>query len=179
MGAIATHIYDMPETRDNMSKTRDFSGMRFGTLKVQGEPFVRLGAELAQEGNFSVTSTKEDLKSISTSPEFWAAHQKLLSADGIKLCRCMLGEVCRLAAAPRPDICARLARPGSRVNSFRGSDVFRIHDLKYASASCPKELKDGAIDGEVGTRSGQYLWVGGKMPRTVASRRMVNVISVL
>ena len=43
--------------------------------------------------------------------------------------QCKLGELCLLATVPRPDICARLARTASRVNSLQGSDVYRINDL--------------------------------------------------
>ena len=48
--------------------------------------------------------------------------------DYIKLRQCKLGESCWVAAVPRPDICARLARIASRISALCGSDVCRINE---------------------------------------------------
>ena len=61
-----------------------------------------------------------------------------------------MGELCWLAGASRPDICARLAQLASKVNDLQGSDIYRINALiknakidqprtilKYASSSFP------------------------------------------
>ena len=61
-----------------------------------------------------------------------------------------MGELCWLATASRPDICARLAQLASKVNDLQGSDIYRINALienakidqhltvlKYASSSVP------------------------------------------
>ena len=47
----------------------------------------------------------------------------------IKLRQCKLGELCGLVAESGPDICARLARILSRVNSLQGNGVYGINDL--------------------------------------------------
>ena len=89
--------------------------------------------ELSQDYSSSVTLTQkefaEKLQPLGTSPQLWAARQKLLSPEDVKLCQCKLGELCWLATVSRPDICARLARIASRINALTGSDVYRINDL--------------------------------------------------
>ena len=89
--------------------------------------------ELSQDSSFSVTLTQKDfaekLQPLGTSPQLWAARQKLLSPEDVKLRQCKLGELCWLATVSRPDICARLARIASRINELTGSDVYRINDL--------------------------------------------------
>merc|ERR1712215_525615 len=87
---------------------------------------------------------------LGTSPQLWAARQKLLSPEDVKLCQCKLGELCWLATVSRPDICARLAQLSSKGNELQGSDIYRINALiksvkadqprtilKYASSSFP------------------------------------------
>ena len=95
--------------------------------------FVRAGMELAQDADFSATLTKKEfaqnLKRPPTTLQSWAAWQKTLSPEKIKLRQCKLRKLRWLAAASRPDICARSARIASRVNSPQGSDVYRINDL--------------------------------------------------
>ena len=135
MGVFATHIDDILGCGEPgvMDKLRQFSELRFGRLKVQEKQFVHVGMELAQDSSFSVTLTQKDftekLKPLGTSPRLWAARQKLLSPEDVKLCQCKLGELCWLATVSRPDICARLARIASRINALTGCDVYRINDL--------------------------------------------------
>ena len=62
----------------------------------------------------------------------------------------MMGDLCWLATASRPGICARLAQLASKVDDLQGSDIYRINALiktaksgqpravsKYASSSFP------------------------------------------
>ena len=125
MGAFATHIDDILGCGepDVLPKIRGFSEQRFGAMKLQENSFVRVGVELNQEANFSVTLTQEEfaknLQPVGTSPELWAARQKLLSPEDVKLRQCKLGELCWLATVSRPDICARLARIASLICRLR------------------------------------------------------------
>ena len=116
-----------------MEKLRQFLELRFGELKLQENNFVHVGMELSQDNSFSVTLTQKDfaekLQPLGTSPQLWAARQKLLSPEDVELRQCKLGELCWLATVSRPDICARLARIASRINELTGSDVYRINDL--------------------------------------------------
>ena len=60
-----------------------------------GGSFVNVGMELAQEKDFSLTSTKADfaknLKLFPTPPSFWAGRKEPLSMDYIKLRQRKLG----------------------------------------------------------------------------------------
>ena len=117
---------------------------------------MHVGMEVAQVKDFPATSTQEDftknLKLLPTSPELRAGRKNPLSMDYIKLRPCKLGELRWVAAVPRPDICARLARINSRINALCGSHVYRFRELvrmvknwqqaaafKYASPSHPWE----------------------------------------
>ena len=53
---------------------------------------------------------------MDTSPIVWADRQIPMGVEDKLSRQCKLGELCLLAAAPRRDICARLARIASRVN---------------------------------------------------------------
>ena len=134
-GAFTTRIDDILGCGEPgvMEKLRQFLELRFGELKLQEKHFVHVGMELSQDDSFSVTLTQkeftEKLQPLGTSPQLWAARQKLLSPEDAKLCQCKLGELCWLATVSRPDICARLARIASRINALTGSDVYRINDL--------------------------------------------------
>ena len=90
-------------------------------MELQGNSFAHVGMGLEQADNFSAPLTRADftrnLQPWRTSPELWAARQKLLSPEDVKLRQCKLGELCWLATVSRPDICARLARIASRINS--------------------------------------------------------------
>ena len=97
---------------------------------------------MAQESDFPVTLTQDDFaqnsKPLPTPPRLRAARQKTFSIEDIKLRQCKLGELFRLATVSRPDICARLARIASRVNSLQGSDVNRINDLAKTVSVWPQ-----------------------------------------
>ena len=62
---------------------------------------MHVGTEVAQETDFSATSTQEDftknLKPLSTSPVLWAGRQEPLSSGEAKLRQCRLGELRRVA----------------------------------------------------------------------------------
>ena len=66
--------------------------------------------ELNQEANFSATTTQEEFaknpQPEGTSPEVWAARQKLLYPEDVTQRQCKLEELCWLATVLRPDICA-------------------------------------------------------------------------
>ena len=51
-------------------------------VRVQGSPFVHVGAELYQKSDFTVRLTQDELASnlepLLASPELWAARQQLL-----------------------------------------------------------------------------------------------------
>ena len=71
VGAIVTLIDDIPGggEPDVLQKARVFSGRRFGKLKVQEGRFARVGIELAQETDSSVTLTQENFaKNLKLSP---------------------------------------------------------------------------------------------------------------
>ena len=94
---------------------------------------MHVGMELAQESDFPVTQTQDGFarnsRPLPPSSQAWAARRKTLSIEDVKLRQCKLGELGWLVSVSRPDICARLARIASRVNSLQGSDVYRINDL--------------------------------------------------
>ena len=96
--------------------------------------------ELAQEGEFPVTHAQDEfaqnLKLLPTSPQLWAARQTTLDIEDVKLRHCKPGELCRFTTVSGPDICVRLARITSRVDSFLRSDVYRINDPAMAVKLC-------------------------------------------
>ena len=155
-GGFATHIDDILGCglHGILDCTRKFSETRFGPLKLQESEFVRVGMELSQGSDFSVGSTQsaftEGLLPMDTSPTLWANRQEPLVVEDKLSRQWKLGELCWLATASRPDICARLAHIASRVNMLQGSGIYRINDLiksvkcwqprmelKYASSSKP------------------------------------------
>ena len=89
--------------------------------------------DLAQGSDFSVTPKQgeftKNLQPLPATPKLRAVRRQSLSVGDSKLRACKLGELCWVGTASRPDICARLARSASRINSLQGSDVYRINDL--------------------------------------------------
>ena len=93
-GAVSeftTHIGDIPGCGEPevLPKVRDFSEERFVELKLQGSPFVRVGMDLAQGSDFSVTLAPDCSAGTSIplppSLPLWADQQKTLSVGDIKL----------------------------------------------------------------------------------------------
>ena len=102
---------------------------------------------------------------MDTSPTLWANRQRPLGDEEKLLRQCKLGELCWLAAASRPDVCARLAHVTSRANKLRGSDIYCINDLiktviiwqpravlKYASSTKPLFPPEGRALGRFRVR---------------------------
>ena len=116
-----------------------------------------MGAESVQDSAFSVSLTRGDfaerLRPLGASPQFRAARRKSLSPENAKLRQSKLGELCRLAAVSRPDICPRLARIASRINTLKGCDVYRINDLvkitkQWQPATVSKYVSSTQLDQE-------------------------------
>ena len=87
VGAFATHIDDILGfgEPDILDKLRHFSGKRIGALKLQEGKFAHVGMELVQDSTFSVALTQGSLQPLGTSPQLWAARQKVLSPEDVKL----------------------------------------------------------------------------------------------
>ena len=101
-------------------------------------------------------------KPIPTTPEMRASPRRPSSKKEVRICPCKLGGLCWSAAAPRPDICARLAQLAARLNSLKGSEVYRSNDLAntvkarqhaaiFRNAPCPhySEFAPGAAGGRM------------------------------
>ena len=77
-----------------------------------------MGAELAQEDDFSVTFTQENftknLGFLPIPPELRAGRRGPLSEEETQIRPCKQGELCLLATVSRPDIRARLVTIASR-----------------------------------------------------------------
>ena len=104
--------------------TRKFPEKRFGPLELQESEFAHVGAELPQRSDFSVGATQsaftKGILPMDTSPTVWGNRQKPLGVEEKLPRQCKLGELCWLATASRPDICARLAHTASRGNLLQG-----------------------------------------------------------
>ena len=128
--------------------------------------------ELAQESDFPVTQTQDGFarnsRPLPPSSQAWAARRKTLSIEDVKLRQCKLGELGWLVSVSRPDICARLARITSRVNSSQGGDAYRKNDLaetvkvwqqaaslRYSSSPHLRKPVRGDGDGETRQRGGE------------------------
>ena len=61
-GAFTTHIDDILGRGgpDVLPKIRDFSGRRFGELKLPDAAFVDVGMELEHDSDFSATLTRDE-----------------------------------------------------------------------------------------------------------------------
>ena len=93
--------------------------------------------ELPQTEDFSAAATQrkftEELQPMPSSPSLRAPRKRRLSIVEICSCQCKLGEVCRLATAGLPDICAGLAELAAQVNSSQGTRIYRINDSTKTS----------------------------------------------
>ena len=103
VGAFTTHIDDILGCGEPgaMESIRKISELRSGELKLQEGNSVHVGVELVQDSNCSATLIQEDfakkLQPFGTSPQLWAARQKLLSTEDVQLCQCELGRQLHLA----------------------------------------------------------------------------------
>ena len=59
----------------------------------------------------------------------WKDRTRSLNDEELQICQGKLGELSRLAAVSRPNICARLARLSANLNNFQVPDIYRITDL--------------------------------------------------
>ena len=140
VGMFATHIDDIPGRGepDGLHKICDFSGQRYGELELRGPSFVRVSADLAQDDDFSATLTQDEstqsLKPLPTTPQLWAARQKTLPREDIKLRQCELGD--GLGAVSGPDIC------GCPL-AFRPERIRRGEAMRTASRTLRKSSRCG------------------------------------
>ena len=124
-GDIATHTDDIlrcgePDISRNV---RSFPEHRSGDLDVREQSVAYVGMEARQSNDFSAQLTQGEFtkgqRPITKSPESWAARQRALSLEEMKVRQCKLGELCWSATVSRPDIFARPGRIVARVNSLR------------------------------------------------------------
>ena len=147
MGALATHCDDVRGRGgpDAPRAVRKYLVRRFGRVKARGRPLANVGMEASQANDFSVKLTQGNStdapKCMSTASELWATRRRSFSLEEVRLCRCKLGELCRLSRVSRSDLRARLAPRASRVNSLQGSGIYRTNDL----AGTTKEFREGAV----------------------------------
>ena len=80
----------------------------------------------------------KNLSFLFTSPKLRAGRKGRLLEGETRLRQCALGELRRLATVSRPDICARLSRIASRINSPCGIDIYRINDPHRLEKKCQK-----------------------------------------
>ena len=94
VGGIATRTDDIlgRGEQDALYETRVFSERGFGERKVQESPSVHASMELLQEIDFAVQVTQEEsasnVKPLFASRGLWAARQRLLPPENIKLRQC-------------------------------------------------------------------------------------------
>ena len=145
VGVFSTHIDDILGcgAPGVLERTRHYLEQRSGAPKVQENSFVHVGMELVQQLDFSATLTQAEftrqLQFLDTSPALWKRRQHSLSDEEKLQCQCKMGELCWLATASGPDICARLAQLTSKVNDLQGSDIYRINALiKTAKIEQPR-----------------------------------------
>ena len=147
MGALATHCDDVRGRGgpDAPRAVRKYLVRRFGRVKARGRPLANVGMEASQANDFSVKLTQWNAtdapKCMSTASELWATRRRSFSLEEVRLCRCKLGELCRLSRVSRSDLRARLAPRASRVNSLQGSGIYRTNDL----AGTTEEFREGAV----------------------------------
>ena len=134
-GVITTHIDDLLGcgVQDILRKMENFSSTRLGPVKAQKDNFAHIGLDVPQKDHGSVGITQKTFADlpcpIDTSPSLWKDRTRPLRDEELQICQSELGELCWLAAASRPDICARSARFSANLDSPKDIDVFRINDL--------------------------------------------------
>ena len=109
MGGPATHSDNVLDCGEpNVSRlARKCLGRRFGYLEFQWKNFAYVGMGLTQGENSLAQLAEEKfmdaLNPTPTMPSSWESSPRLQSIDEV--------------AAPRPDICARLAQVANKVAS--------------------------------------------------------------
>ena len=116
-----------------MDQVRRYLALRFGKLELQANVFTHVGMELAQTGDFSITVTQkasaDELQVLPKTSVFWNSRKRPLGSEKVSSCPRKFGELCWLATAPRPDICARLATIAAKDSGNQGTHIYRINDL--------------------------------------------------
>ena len=137
-----TRVCGMP---DVPTKIREFLEYRLGVTLSQESSSVNVGAELLQEGDFSVKSTLQDL---TQSLQSFQPHRDVGRRNSI-YCRQKLkdrasarwGQLCSLATVSRPGFCDRLARIASCMNSLQLSNTHRENDLAHESPAASRYVE--------------------------------------
>ena len=108
---------------DSWLQARKYLGRR---LRRQGKSLVHIGADLPLAGDSLVQHTQgnftDALRPFATSLTLRASRQRPLPLEEARMRQQKL-ELRRLATAPRPDTCARLAERAARANSLQGSSL--------------------------------------------------------
>ena len=136
VGALTSHPHDVLGCveADILLRARKYFGSRRGGLKVGEQSFVHVGMEVSQATDAPVQMTQKNFTNapqpIPTTPEMRASPRHPSSKKEVRICPCKLGGLCWSAAAPRADICARLAQLAARPHSPQGSEVYRSNDLE-------------------------------------------------
>ena len=135
VGVITTHIEDLLGCgeHDSFQRMEKFLAASFGPIKVQKNNFTHIGMDIFQkpDGSAGITRKKctDSLCPISTSPSFRKDRNRSLTAEELQIRQCKLGELWRLAAVSRSDICACLARFSANFNGLQVIDIYCINDL--------------------------------------------------
>ena len=102
-------------------------------MGTQEKGLARAILEPNQGTGFSVATRQQKLadasQSIPTTRGLRASRQRQLKTEAVRRRRRKFGELRRVAKASRPDICARLAQLGTKINSLKGSDAYKKSDL--------------------------------------------------
>ena len=118
-GAVGPLGYGEP---DIWLQARKYLGHRLRRRTGQGKSLVHVGAELTLAGDSLVQHTQgnftDALKPFATSLTLRASRQRPLPLEEARMRQQKLMELRRLAAAPRPDTCARLAQLAAREVAF-------------------------------------------------------------
>ena len=114
-GARTIHIDDSPRRGESgiMEEMRLYPAKRFGTLKLPETTFIHVGLEISQPPYCPVTfggqAFTDEAQLFPASSDLSNQRQRNSDPEKVLSYQCKLGELCRLAAAFRPDICSRLA----------------------------------------------------------------------
>ena len=94
---------------------------------------MRVGIKVYRPADSSAQSTRGDFtdapKPIRTTLESRASRQRPPLMEGVRMCQCRPGELCRLATVSRPEFCVRVPPSGARANSPQDSGAHRLNDL--------------------------------------------------
>ena len=141
VGAAATHIGDILGCGKCgiMGKVRTYLARRFRAAEIREAAFNHACMGILQRKDFLLTVTQktrtDELQLLPKSADLWKQGELVLGLKKPAVAK-KLGELCWLATASRPDICACLAALAAKVNQLRVCDVHRINDLICAKKRC-------------------------------------------